>query len=45
MTISKLINDLDEFKNISNVIVANRYDSNLQDVIEKTYTRDFKGID
>lgn len=37
---SKVIRDLDEFKRISNVIVANRYSENLADVRDKVYTRD-----
>jgi len=42
---SKVIKDLVEFKNISDVIVSNRLSENLLDVEEKVYTRDIFGSD
>jgi len=42
---SKVFKDLNEFKNISDVIIANRFESSLEDVKEKVYTRDVFGGD
>lgn len=37
---SRVIRELDEFKKISDVIIANRYNDDIADVLEKVYTRD-----
>ncbi len=37
---SRVITDLDEFKRISDVILANRYNNEIADVLDKVYTRD-----
>lgn len=37
---SRVIKDLDEFKKISDVIVANRLDDKIKDILDKIYTRD-----
>jgi len=42
---SRVIQDLEEFKKVSDVIVANRLSDNIQDVVDKVYTRDLFGSD
>ena len=40
---SKIINDFNEFKRISDIIVSNRFERSLKDVEDKEYTRDIFG--
>lgn len=42
---SRVIKDLDTFKNISEIIVANRLTNDIEDVADKVYTRDMFGKD
>ena len=37
---SQIVNDFKRFKDLSQVIIANRFDETLEDVKEKVYTRD-----
>jgi len=42
---SKVVNDIEAFKSMADVIVANRMDMQLADVKGKVYTRDLFGVD
>lgn len=42
---SKVVNDLNDFKNISDIIIANRVTEDLFDVLNKVYSRDLSGSD
>ena len=42
---SRVIKDLSEFKAMSDVIVANRLSTDIQDVADKVFTRDLFGSD
>lgn len=42
---SRVVKDFEEFKNISDVIISNRFDQKLQEIEQKVYTRDIFGRD
>ena len=42
---SRVLNDLNEFKTLSDIIVSNRKSDLLEDVVEKCFTRDIFGLD
>ncbi|MDR2790109.1 MAG: nucleotide sugar dehydrogenase [Campylobacteraceae bacterium] len=42
---SKVVNNLDKFKQISDIIIANRITKDIEDICEKVYTRDLFGKD
>ena len=37
---NRVLHDLNEFKEISDVVLANRYQDDLKDIMDKVYTRD-----
>jgi UDP-glucose 6-dehydrogenase len=42
---SKVVNDLDEFKRVCDIVIANRIDYNISDIKFKIYSRDIFHID